>query len=139
MKDMEEYITNTYGDIKLKRGRWYVLGPGGHIENHELWHRCQKDSWELEMCNYFVYSDFAERPVKPGWRCEVCFAAPPNTIVAVWALLEPERTSEEVQDALEEEERRKKWEAGVVDRSLDDELGMYDGWGSGVISPLMTW
>jgi hypothetical protein len=100
---------------------------------HELWHQCEKDSWEMEVAAYFAFSEFGNRPIIPKWRCEICFAQPPDSIVAVWALLEPDTTSEEVQEVLAAEESRKRYELHKddpdwVDTIYDSDLAMLPGW-----------
>ncbi len=128
---MDDYLDNEYGKTKLKRGRWRILFPAVDLAGnapHELWHQCSKDSWEMEIAQYFCYSEFADRPVIPGWRCEMCYAKAPDTIVGVWALLEPDFTSTEVQDALAAEEERKKYADGRRDNRYDDEMLMEANW-----------
>jgi hypothetical protein len=104
-KSQAEYIKKEYGAEKLKRGRWRVLEY--EIESgHGLWHQCEKTEWEMYLCEYRadIGSDISingTRKIKPNWHCENCFAVPPASIVGVWCLLEPDRTSEEVSSALE--------------------------------------
>jgi len=118
---MEKYITDQYGDIKFKRGRWYILETGVDDWMNELWHRCEKDDWELESCRYFAWSNYADRRIMPKWRCEVCSASPPDSIVTVWCLLEPDMTSEEVIEALKSAEE--------AEKAFAEELETYSGWG----------
>ncbi len=116
-KTMKEYIDDSYGKVKLKRGRYFIIQghPGRGISDpeieHELWHQCSKESWEdLAVVSYSCFSEYAAKPIIPKWRCEICKASPPDSIVAVWALLEPDATSEEVQETLKEEEEQKRFE-----------------------------
>jgi hypothetical protein len=95
----KEYIDTEYGEQKLKRGRWYILMS--ETDNaHSLWHQCEKDRWEMEEAEYSDYSEYADRPIQPKWRCAQCASAPPDSIVAVWCLMEPDMTSELVQEVI---------------------------------------
>ena len=127
-KNIDEYLDAEYGKTKFKKGRWRILAPDAiKSDTHELWHQCDKASWDMEMVGYCVYSEYAERPVIPKWRCEICFKSPPDSIVAVWALLEPDATSTEIQEVLKIEEDRKKLEADPM--RFDELYGeMLPGW-----------
>lgn len=103
-----EYIEANYGTQKLKRGRWRIILYGGHDpdEVHDLWHQCSKTGWDMYTVEYVTeaYDDRSlsgYRKIKPNWHCRYCFAVPPASIVTVWCLLEPDRTSEEVIDTLQ--------------------------------------
>lgn len=98
-RTFEERITERYGPIKLKRGRWYLIDQAEIQEGYELWHQCEKGLTHLELVDYKVLSDYDSKNLKPSWRCS-CNAQPPDSIVTVWCLMEPEKTSEIVQDEL---------------------------------------
>ncbi len=114
-KDLEQVIKDEYGVVKLKRGRYYII-KAEHEDHHELWHQCDKDSTLLDIVTYETTSEHTYLPIKPGWRC-MCGMRPPESIVGVWCLLEPDYTSEEVQSEL----------------NKDDEIAVevegLDGWG----------
>jgi hypothetical protein len=96
-KTLDEFIKEAYGTVKLKRGRWYIIQEDEC--GHGLWHQCAKGIQDLDFATYVTYSSYKDMPVKPSWKCS-CNAIPPDSIVAVWCLLEPENTSEQVQEAL---------------------------------------
>ncbi len=104
---IKERITEQYGPIKLIRGRWFIIANTldfGPEYPHELWHLCDM-KWPEDMncAEYQTKSWYDDRPIKASWKC-VCGATPPDTIVAVWCLLEPEYTSEAIKEAMIEPE-----------------------------------
>jgi hypothetical protein len=130
-KTIDEYLEAEYGKTKLKRGRWRILLADGSDKGHELWHQCSKEDWDLDIVQFIAWSELSNRPVKPRWRCEGCWSIPPESIVTVFTLMEPDGASYEIRDALEDAERRRKLkeDPDYVDNSLDDELEAYAGWG----------
>jgi hypothetical protein len=100
----DEFIEDGYGPQKLKRGRWRICI---HEDDdfHDLWHQCDKDNWDMFDSEYMTsvpcdVSYTGIRKIKPNWHCQDCFAVPPASIVTVWCLLEPDYTSEHVQEAV---------------------------------------
>jgi hypothetical protein len=101
----KEFVEAEYGTQKLKRGRWRLCI---HEDDdfHDLWHQCEKENWDMYDSEYMtsVPSDVSytgTRKIKPNWHCQNCFAVPPASIVTVWCLMEPDYTSEHVQEAIQ--------------------------------------
>jgi len=97
---IEDYLNEEYGKVKIKKGRWFILQTHGEDGLHELWHQCEKKDWDLDYVEYKAFSDWTHKPVIPNWVCSGCGAHPPDSIVTIWCLLEPEHTSEVVQTEL---------------------------------------
>lgn len=96
-----EWIEDEYGEQKLKKGRWRILKHTDGSEFHCLWHQCEKEDWEMAEVCYSNYSEWSDQAILPKWRCGGCGATPPDSIVTLWCLLEPDFTTEIVQEALE--------------------------------------
>lgn len=111
-----EWIEDQFGDEKLKRGRWRILKHTDGEQFHCLWHQCEKDHWEMSEVCYSNYSEWADMAILPKWRCGGCNAQPPESIVTLWCLLEPDLTTEIVQEAL-----------AVYD--IEEEEDILGGWG----------
>lgn len=120
----EEYIEDDYGTIKFKRGRWYIL-KSDLSEEHLLWHQCEKDDWDLEEVAYTDYSEYADKPIIAKWRCAQCASAPPDSIVAVWCLMEPDFTSEQVQECIN-------YPSDEEEMDIEETLEMIPGWDNGM-------
>jgi len=118
----EERIAKDYGEIKMKRGRWYLLKEHGEVA-HGLWHQCEKGESRpnLDFATWVVRSSHTDKPMIPNWRCG-CRAIPPATIVACWRLLEPDHTSEEI---AESELYDKEW---VKEAESDEPWKVMDSW-----------
>jgi hypothetical protein len=104
VESQEEFVEEGYGPQKLKRGRWRICF---HDDDcfHDLWHQCEKDNWDMYDSEYMTsvpcdVSFTGIRKINPNWHCTSCFAVPPASIMAVWCLLEPDYTSEKVQEAI---------------------------------------
>jgi hypothetical protein len=122
-KTMDEYLEKDYGKTKLKRGRWRIILPHDS-EEHLCWHQCNKEDWDMEVVEFFAWSDIADRPVKHKWRCGECWANAPESVITVLTLLEPESTTTLVREVLEDAERRRKMkeDPDYVDHHLDNVL-----------------
>ncbi len=59
----------------------------------------------MSEVDYSNWSDLADREMIPGWRCRDCGASPPETIVGLWCLMEPDWTSEMVQHVINNPDR----------------------------------
>jgi hypothetical protein len=98
---IKDKIAEQYGPIKLNRGRWFIIADAlDKGAPHELWHLCDpRFKEDLDFATYQTCSWYDDRPITPNWRCS-CNKIPPDSIVAVWCLLEPDHTSECIQEAL---------------------------------------
>jgi hypothetical protein len=103
-KTQKEFIDAEYGTQALKRGRWYITK---HDDDcfYDLWHQCEKGNWDMYDSEYMTSvpcdaSYTGVRKIKPNWHCQNCFAVPPASIMTVWCLMEPDFTSEKVQEAI---------------------------------------
>ena len=109
-------IGNDYGEIKMRRGRWFMIKSVGEAV-HELWHQCDKKNYyDLDYATYQVRSYSTERPIIPNWRCG-CGSIPPDSIVTCWRLLEPEHTCTEIEEALKYD---KEWAKEAAPDGRDD-------------------
>ena len=84
-------------EFKFSRGRWYIFKD--EDMTHNLYHLCDKAVQELHGVEYVVpeYINKTRRR-SPGWMCLNCDKKAPDSIVAVYCLLEPDKSSSMVQE-----------------------------------------
>ena len=91
-------------EFKFSKGRWYIFKDEDW--SHNLYHLCNKESQDLNGVEYFVPEQINKsRRSSPRWMCLNCVKKAPDSIVTVFCLLEPDRSSSMVQEALREADR----------------------------------